>query len=700
MLCKKGNLLRNVLAALLVIALANCGGEFNPDLEQASSQNGDGGDVVGGTDPENNDTDPTKIDPSTGTWEKKDEDGDGVLDENDDFPFDKNKTSYPYLKEEEFNNNIDVANVISDGVPFRVEGVVQQTQDSDLFKFQVDETMLVTALISSTSTEFVPNMTIFNDAGRSLQLIHPKYTPVGLLRQAVSFRLPNAGTYFLVVGDYDNLGKPTWNYTVDVFKDFDFDAMDDDSEQSFGFAKEVQDTDGDGIFDGEEFYVYEHEYKFSHDLDSDGVPNWLDLDSDNDGIQDSVEGATDYDKDGFANHVDTDSDGNGIFDIAEVGEDPQRPVDLNNDRQPDFIDLDDDGDWILDINDLKPKVFAASVEPGDEGYKDITSVHLKTASYQISNLFIAGKAHVINGEGLNTTGYLVFDMGGDKAPINIAVGSSVSDSIDFIMPKNAVSFYFESNHLKSNTVAIEYSHKNIPIIGAVDKAYYAPGEIMEIQGLNFFEDTLVSLGDFELTPEIITETKLAFRIPETVSKKEKLELRTTFGTSNDSMISFASEVAIRLELPQSVNIDKSKLVLFALGAPTDTEHRFNDNDTADIVTGSGFDIVYIMYEESATESNSYLYRVVFNGESELDLTPLDSAISEAWYLAGVKNRVDSSQWNNLYQQTGELDEVKAFADFIVNNMADSKYTINQEKTYEQLQSAARDALSVFINNNQ
>ena len=43
--------------------------------------------------------------------------------------------------------------------------------------------------------------------------------------------------------------------------------------------------------------------------DGDGVPNYLDLDSDGDGIPDSVEGQKDSDGDGIPNYLDLDSDG-------------------------------------------------------------------------------------------------------------------------------------------------------------------------------------------------------------------------------------------------------------------------------------------------------------------------------------------------------------------------------------------------------
>jgi hypothetical protein len=78
------------------------------------------------------------------------------------------------------------------------------------------------------------------------------------------------------------------------------------------------------------------------DTDKDGLPNFIDLDSDNDGIPDRIEGSLDFDKDGKGNFIDTDSDNDGIPDAIEGIGDP------DNDGNPNYLDLDSDGDGISD----------------------------------------------------------------------------------------------------------------------------------------------------------------------------------------------------------------------------------------------------------------------------------------------------------------------------------------------------------------
>jgi len=101
------------------------------------------------------------------------------------------------------------------------------------------------------------------------------------------------------------------------------------------------------------------------DLDGDGIPNYLDLDSDNDGIPDTVEvAAPDVNNDGKPDGF-VDNNGNGLHDSFELvngllltGVDVS-PVDgradnypyKNKDRdfRPNPYDLDSDGDGIVDV---------------------------------------------------------------------------------------------------------------------------------------------------------------------------------------------------------------------------------------------------------------------------------------------------------------------------------------------------------------
>ena len=124
------------------------------------------------------------------------------------------------------------------------------------------------------------------------------------------------------------------------------------------------DSDGDGIPDSVEGVT---------DTDGDSTPNYLDTDSDADGIPDSVEGATDTDGDSTPNYLDTDSDGDGIPDSVEGA------VDTDGDSIPDYLDTDSDGDGIPDANESAtdsdgdgiPDFLDTSLDEDKDGIPDI-----------------------------------------------------------------------------------------------------------------------------------------------------------------------------------------------------------------------------------------------------------------------------------------------------------------------------------------
>lgn len=103
------------------------------------------------------------------------------------------------------------------------------------------------------------------------------------------------------------------------------------------------------------------------DTDGDGIGDNADVDDDNDGYldendafpYDSSEWA-DFDGDGIGNNADLDDDDDGWSDDSEVrcGSDAyspwSKPDDYDNDHVCDLLDEDDDNDGILDINDFFP----------------------------------------------------------------------------------------------------------------------------------------------------------------------------------------------------------------------------------------------------------------------------------------------------------------------------------------------------------
>ncbi|NHF61601.1 hypothetical protein FK220_019770, partial [Flavobacteriaceae bacterium TP-CH-4] len=127
-----------------------------------------------------------------------------------------------------------------------------------------------------------------------------------------------------------------------VDPDSDVDGIRDnvESQPYLGYvAPSGVDANGNGLDD-----AYEGSFGFGIipiNSDSDPYPDFRDFDSDDDGIKDKVEAQT---SEGYV-PPSGDSDQNGIDDSYEDG---LNPIDTDGDSIPDFLDIDTDNDGILD----------------------------------------------------------------------------------------------------------------------------------------------------------------------------------------------------------------------------------------------------------------------------------------------------------------------------------------------------------------
>ena len=102
------------------------------------------------------------------------------------------------------------------------------------------------------------------------------------------------------------------------------------------------DDDGDGILDSTEG---------TNDTDGDGMADSLDLDSDNDGILDNIEAQSPLDLI-LASGEDTDGNGlDDAYEQTPGSGEGLNPVDTDGDTIPDYLDSDSDSDGILDQNE-------------------------------------------------------------------------------------------------------------------------------------------------------------------------------------------------------------------------------------------------------------------------------------------------------------------------------------------------------------
>lgn len=628
------------------------------------------------------------IQPTThvGTWQNKDEDGDGVVDELDAYPFDASKSEYEFVKEEEFNNNNDVATVAPEKLPFKLSGRIQQASDQDYYKIKLKKDVSVTVLLSSSSNEFDPGMAVMDSSVAAILSWAPNFSPVGKYKRAIQVKPDESGTYYIVINDKEFRGKQSYDYQLHVFVDEDVDAIDDSIEPAFGLQGYTQDTDGDGIYDGTEFYVFDTDSQFALDFDNDGIPNWLDDDSDNDGIKDVLEGALDLDNDGSGNFVDLDSDANTINDSEDAGN-LQRPLNHDKDEQANFIDLDDDNDLILDINDPEPLNPASNGAYGSDNYLEISNIYyLLNGSQEIEGVILANEKHRVYGENLSS-GFLNFNIKGSPAPVNLAVNANSKDYIDFVMPRNATSISYSAANIRTSPTAISFNTKYSPIIANQDVIESSAGAKVTLTGKHFSNDTVVYLNKVELTPSSIAPTSLSFTVPAN-AESGKVYLKNSYGKSNSSKIALFSKTT--LTIANSLSFGDTKIAASTFISFVEKMVDFNNNIAVVPVSSNNYTTISLYFGDD----QKYYFDALYLGQEDLLITPDFLAVSTAWSLSGVNKNEQPEKLKALFDQAVSLDKVQELAEYIaLNNNELSKFDSLEYKT---LKWAAADAITALI----
>ncbi len=178
---------------------------------------------------------------------------------------------------------------------------------------------------------------------------------------------------------------------VDIF-DFDMDGipnhfdLDSDNDSIYDIVEAgnaIQDTDNDGITNngvganGLDDLLENNDTSTANinyvlqKSDTDIKPDYLDIDSDNDGIVDVIEAQS---TNAYINPVATDTNANGILDVYEnLG----NPVDTDGDTIPDYLDTNSDDDFYSDLieawdinNDGTANTVASNIDSDNDGLDD------------------------------------------------------------------------------------------------------------------------------------------------------------------------------------------------------------------------------------------------------------------------------------------------------------------------------------------
>ncbi len=206
------------------------------------------------------------------------------------------------------------------------------------------------------------------------------------------------------------------------------------------------DAGSGGVAGGNGLVVITYVFALDCDLDQDGIPNHLDLDSDGDGITDIIEaGGTDPDGDGQVEYATPgdpmtldDSDGDGLSDVMDnvdsgsgVGEFTSgTPLTLPNtdgSGQANFRDIDSDDDGIVDYTEAQATathIARSNVDTDGDGLDDAFDIDCQPCGA------ISGTAIVPWNTG-NTADadYMDLDSDGDGNPDSIEGHDTNGDGV-------------------------------------------------------------------------------------------------------------------------------------------------------------------------------------------------------------------------------------------------------------------------------
>ena len=638
-----------------------------------------------------------------GNYREIDEDGDGVLDFEDSYPFDDSRTEITVFVETEFNDNISDADVVDASMPFQIEGVIQQSTDTDVFSFEVLKAGSITLLLQKTSESFLPSLTVVNSAGQTMPNLQHKFSwftsNEDYSYMAISTNIVQAGTYYAHVTDHNARGEVTFAYGLTVFEDSDLDAISDDNEIALGSISRSNDSDGDDIIDNIEMLLLVQN-GFNTDIDGDGIPNWLDRESDGDLIPDSIEGADDGDGDGFPNFLDSDSDGNGISDSTEAGSNPAQPTDTDRDGHYDFIDLDDDNDGLEDSIDSERTVSI--------GYSDVLDVNqrimLQSLLYedQALNLAVAGKTAVIKGLGFSSTAnenLVIIRRNGDwyrngDEYVSVTPTAATSTSLTFTMPMGvSTELFVIKNNLRSESLLFDSLHWWQPLIFKPDFLSVAPGSTVTLQGQNFLSGMVINAAGVSISPTLISDTELSFVVPTNAQSGDWYGI-TSGGESNKINLSVTNTSNTQVSVPAGYPIALDSLYIVN---DYFQEYAVDSSGLSSVdISSSALGYLDVVAEDTAGEFIT-LQAVTHPDQDSLQINAASTALALVIQSLSDFRRLPLAQQISFMTAVSELSEVQAVANLIDNNIVSNpRYIFSQNEDLIRAEFVASNAARAIL----
>lgn len=216
---------------------------------------------------------------------------------------------------------------------------------------------------------------------------------------------------------------------LDKDSDGVLDSMDNDTDgDGIGNVEESNGIDPYGDADSDQLYNYldndfsgngNNVVQHAFDVDQDGIPNFLDLDSDNDGIYDIVEcgyGNLDTNNDGQYNALDDNYDSSVVIAL----------LDTDGDSIPNCFDVDSDNDGIIDLIESQSSTSFLGLSNTDENTNGVDDI------FDPEFLGFPNGAQDTDGDG--QMDYLDTDSDNDGIPDTVEAYDNNGDGVADIVP--------------------------------------------------------------------------------------------------------------------------------------------------------------------------------------------------------------------------------------------------------------------------
>ena len=412
------------------------------------------------------------------------------------------------------------------------------------------------------------------------------------------------------------------------------------------------DADGDGIPDYIEYYPFDRIMTFNlpfeqlfprNDTDGDGIPNFLDTDSDGNGVPDGVEGIGDSDDDGVRDYIDFDDDQDGLLDVNDP--DRLRPAEY----------LEEPRAYVMGVLDKTLGAHDLAV-PGDE-------MELQGSFGPGADV---GSAWIAIRESWRHTGKR-------GTPLNLRPASVADGKASFTWPEGTGEGHWEvflfCGGKCTHSVTVRVVNAHTPILSS---AMQMDGGRVRVEGRNLnaalsvvFSGDVLSVDNSGGEPGYF-EAPLPER-----ADSGPLYAFDNYGRSDSVVFLRRKEITGRIVLPAGAGVEMGSLIVSIFGGaelrPT-ADGRFGP---LDLPRDRVCEVFSFLPPRDGEESyRLYMSGLYVPGDETVTIDSMSSALTEIWPILSLQAGIAGRE-AEVRQMLLKLPEVRALGEVIARGLAEN-----------------------------